>query len=76
MENMPKTGLRKIYDALPERQHIAPKKEFIDRLAKLTMVHPQTVKGWIYGTYSPDSLRQQMISKELGIPVDELFTTN
>lgn len=76
MENMPKTGLRKLYDALPAREHIAPKKDFIDRLAKLCMVHPQTVKGWIYGTYTPDSLRQQMISKELGIPVDELFTTN
>ncbi|MBQ7750557.1 MAG: helix-turn-helix transcriptional regulator [Bacteroidales bacterium] len=75
MENMPKTGLRKIYDALPAREHIAPKKDFINRLAKLTKVHPQTVKGWIYGSYTPDSLRQELISKELGIPVEELFQT-
>lgn len=73
MENVAKSGLRRYYDALPERQHLAPKKELIDRLAKLTKVHTQTVKGWIYGTYKPDALRQDMISKELGIPVDQLF---
>lgn len=73
MENVPKNGLRRLYDSLPERQHVAPKKELIERLARVTMKHPQTVKGWLYGAYNPDPLTQAVISKELGIPVAELF---
>ena len=73
MENVPKNGLRRLYDSLPERQHVAPKKALIDRLAKATKKHPQTVKGWIYGAYTPDALTQDVISKELNIPVAELF---
>lgn len=73
MENVPKNGLRRLYDSLPERQHVAPKKALIDRLAKATKKHPQTVKGWIYGTYTPDALTQDAISRELKIPVSELF---
>lgn len=73
MENVPKNGLRRYYDSLPERQHVAPKNDLINRLAEVTKKHPQTVKGWIYGTYTPDALTQDVISKELGIPVAELF---
>lgn len=73
MENVRKNGLRLYYDSLPAKEVKAPKAELIKRLAAVTKVHTQTVKGWLYGTYTPDALRQELISKELGIPVEQLF---
>jgi hypothetical protein len=73
MENAPKNGLRKYYDSLPERQHVAPKKEFIKHLAEITKVYEGTVRGWLYGAFKPDALRQDIIAKDLGMTVEELF---
>nr|DAF67706.1 MAG TPA: LAMBDA REPRESSOR (TRIPLE MUTANT)/DNA COMPLEX-DNA COMPLEX, DOUBLE HELIX, TRANSCRIPTION-DNA.1A [Caudoviricetes sp.] len=70
---MSKNRFRKHYDALPPKAEKAPKSAFVDEIAELCKVHPQTVRCWIYGSQKPDSLRRSLISKHLNIPEDELF---
>lgn len=72
---MEKNKFRQIYDALPACVVVkeAPKTQWVKRLAELCKVHPQTVRGWLAGTYTPDALRKSIISKELGVPEEELF---
>lgn len=65
---------RGIYDSLPERRVVkAPKSAFVDRIADVTMKHPNTVRCWLSGAQKPDALSRAMIEKELGIPASELF---
>jgi transcriptional regulator with XRE-family HTH domain len=74
MLKMAKTKFREIYDSLPARAGKAPKTVWIERLAKICMVSEQTVRCWVYGTQKPDALKLSIISKELGVPADELFS--
>lgn len=65
---------RGIYDSLPERRVVkAPKSAFVDRIAAITMKHPNTVRCWLSGAQKPDALSRAMIEKEVGIPASELF---
>jgi len=59
MENVKKNKLREIYESLPARQvsMIAPKSDFINKIADLTKSHPTTVRAWIYGVLRPDALK-------------------
>lgn len=70
---MSKAGLRQCYDALPKRAPKAPRVAFVEHIAKVCRVHPNTVRYWIYGYQKPDALRKELLSKELGIPEEELF---
>lgn len=72
---MQKSKFREIYDALPQCVVIkeAPKTQWINRIAEICMVHPSTVRGWLAGTYKPDTLRKSILAKELGVPEEELF---
>lgn len=74
MEQKKKTKFRQIYDALPSKAPIAPKSAFVKKIAALCKVHEVTVRCWIAGTQKPDALKTSIISKELGIPEQELFT--
>lgn len=74
MLKMAKSKFREIYDSLPARAGRAPKTVWIERLAKICMVSEQTVRCWVYGTQKPDALKLSILSKELGVPADELFS--
>ncbi len=71
MENI--SRFRQFYNDLPERNVVAPKANFIRRIADLCLVTPQTVRMWLYGQQKPDSLKRSIIAKETGIPENELF---
>jgi transcriptional regulator with XRE-family HTH domain len=65
---------REIYNQLPERQAVkAPKTEFVERMAKVTMKSTKTIRCWLAGTQSPDALSKSVLEKELGVPADQLF---
>lgn len=70
---MKKSTFRKIYDKLPAQNVVAPKTEWIKRMAEICKVHPTTVRCWLAGTQKPDALRISLLSKELGVPENELF---
>lgn len=70
---MKKSTFRKIYDKLPSQKVVAPKTEWIKRMAGICKVHPTTVRCWLAGTQKPDALRISLLSKELGVPENELF---
>jgi len=74
MLKMAKSKFRQIYDSLPARAGKAPKTVWIERLAKICMVSEQTVRCWVYGTQKPDALKLSILSKELGVPADQLFS--
>lgn len=74
MKNKKKTRFRLFYDALPPKAEVAPKTAFVKKIAALCKVHEVTVRCWIAGTQKPDALKTSIISKELGIPEQELFT--
>jgi uncharacterized Zn finger protein len=66
--------LIEMYQAIPRTRPTAtPKEKFVKRIAKATAKKPQTVKCWLCGSRTPDTLCQKLISKELGIAVSELF---
>ena len=68
---------RQIYDDLPERSAVkAPKTEFVERIATLTMKSTKTVRCWIAGVQKPDALAQSLIEKELEMPSEYLFQNN
>ena len=64
---------KELYNSLPKRKFIAEKKEFIERICAITMKSPQTVRGWISGTFQPDALTKKIIAEELQLPVESLF---
>ena len=70
---MGKSTFRKIYDQLPAQTVVAPKKEWINKMADICRVHPATVRCWLAGSQKPDSLRISILAKELGVPENELF---
>ena len=64
---------RQFYDDLPDRTHIAPKTEFVKKIAGITMKSHKTVRCWLAGVQKPDTLCQTIIEKELGISASILF---
>ena len=50
---MKKSTFRKIYDKLPAQKVVAPKTEWIKRMAEICKVHPTTVRCWLAGTQKP-----------------------
>lgn len=70
---MKKSTFRQIYDKLPAQKVVAPKTEWIKRMADICKVHPTTVRCWLAGTQKPDALRISLLSQELGVPENELF---
>lgn len=65
--------LRDYYDNLPDREHIAPKKEFVQNIAAICFCAESTVRAWLSGTQKPDPLKQKTIAEYLGLPVEKLF---
>ena len=70
---MKKSKFREMYDQLPESTHVAPKTEWIKKIAQICLVHPTTVRCWLAGTQQPDALKKKLISDELKVPVEQLF---
>ena len=63
-----------IYESIDKRPPMpTPRKEFIARIADLTKRREFTVRMWCQGRQTPDALAQSVLSKEFGIPTEELF---
>lgn len=67
------TTFREIYDGLDP---IPPKTRWVKRIAKATMRSENAVRMWLSGRQTPEPLVQNIIAKELGVPVEGLFQTN
>lgn len=50
--------------------------EFVKRIAKITLSTESTVSRWISGEFIPSKARREIIAKEMGVSVDELFPLN
>lgn len=50
-----------------------PKTDWIRRIAKATMRSEMTVRMWLNGRQVPEPLVQNIIAKELGVPLEGLF---
>lgn len=61
---------KQIYDGLDPHP---PKTMWVKRIAEVTKKSEITVRMWLCGRQTPDSLAQDVISKELGVPPEELF---
>lgn len=61
---------RDLYQALDP---VPPRLAWIRRIATATMRSENAVRMWISGRQTPDPLCQQIIAKELGVPVEGLF---
>ena len=60
-------------DCYEEVSTISPKKMWIQRIAKVTHRSEATVRMWLSGRQVPEVLIQEIIAKELGVPVEGLF---
>lgn len=67
---MPKKTFKQIYEELDPTP---PKTGWIRRIAKATMRSELTVRMWLNGRQTPEPLVQNIIAKELGVPVEGLF---
>lgn len=61
---------REIYDGLDPTP---PKTKWVKRIAKATMRSENAVRMWLSGRQTPEPLVQNIIAKELGVPVRGLF---
>lgn len=68
-----KKTFREIYDALDP---VSPKTKWVQRIAKATMRSENAVRMWLNGRQTPEPLVQNIIARELGVPVEGLFPTN
>lgn len=68
-----KKTFREIYDALDP---VPPKTKWVLRIAKATMRSENAVRMWLNGRQTPEPLVQNIIARELGVPVEGLFPTN
>lgn len=67
-------SFKEIYNSLPPRQAVkAPKAEFVEYIAKVTMKSTKTVYCWLCGAQKPDPLTLSVLSKELDVPGEVLF---
>lgn len=62
-------------DCYEEVSTMSPKKMWIQRIAKVTHRSEATVRMWLSGRQVPEVLIQEIIAKELGVPVEGLFST-
>ena len=62
-------------DCYEEVSTMSPKKMWIQRIAKVTHRSEATVRMWLSGRQVPEVLIQEIIAKELGVPVEGLFPT-
>lgn len=69
----PDTRFRAIYEALPKKAFLAPRKVWIAEMCELVKVHPTTVRCWLAGAQRPDPLRTAILAKHLGVKPEELF---
>lgn len=60
-------------DAKNMKPEITPAKAFIQRCMKATMKTEATVRCWLCGARNPERLERELLAKEFGCPVDELF---
>ena len=67
---MTKKTFKQIYEELDPTP---PKTRWIQRIAKATMRSELTVRMWLNGRQIPEPLVQNIIAKELGVPVEGLF---
>lgn len=65
-----KKTFREIYDALDP---VPPKTKWVQRIAKATMRSENAVRMWLNGRQTPEPLVQNIIARELGVPVGGLF---
>lgn len=71
---MTKTSSMTFKELYIEKKRIeTPATSFINRIAQITGMHPQTVRQWAYGNQNPSADMQKRIARELKIPVDVLF---
>lgn len=77
MDNITEKGycsFSQIYKDLPERNVVvAPKTQFINKVAALTKKSTKTVRCWIAGSQVPDALTKDVLEKEFKIPANVLF---
>ncbi len=62
--------LKSIYDSLDP---IPPKTAWIKRVAMAAKVSEFTVRMWLSGRQVPQAGIQELVSRELGVPAEELF---
>lgn len=62
--------LRGFFDSLPSKD---ARDGWFQVIATNTMTKPSTIRMWIYSKQRPDDLKQSIISKLTGIPVENLF---
>lgn len=70
---MTKKTFKQMYEELDPTP---PKTAWIKRIAEVTMRSELTVRMWLSGRQIPEPLVQNIISKELGVPVEGLFPQN
>jgi transcriptional regulator with XRE-family HTH domain len=64
--------LQSYYEALPKA--VAPKTEFVERIAKKCGVRTNTVRFWVKGITRPSNPEHlEILAEETGIEVEELF---
>lgn len=61
------------YDTLPPKAPMAPKRAFVQEIARLCRCNEKTVYQWLIGAQRPTALAQSVIAKKLGTPENELF---
>lgn len=65
-------NLRSYYQSLPEP--VAPKTEFIRKISRMCNLGEPTVRLWVAGTTKPANEEHvEILSRETGIPANELF---
>ena len=65
--------MKSFKECYEEVSTMSPKKMWIQRIAKVTHRSEATVRMWLSGRQVPDELIQEIIAKELGVPVVGLF---
>jgi len=71
-ESQSKIDLKTFYKNLPRA--VAPKTDFVERVALQCNVNEQTVRTWVAGTNKPsDPAYIEILVKETGIAAENLF---
>lgn len=64
-----------MYESLATtREVVTPRRDFVERIAKLTKKSVYTVRGWANKGIAPDALTQAVLEKELGVKASVLFS--
>ena len=65
--------MKSFKECYEEVSTMSPKKMWIQRIAQVTHRSEATVRMWLIGRQVPEELIQEIIAKELGVPVEGLF---